>query len=327
MSVRSHAITDLGELPSLPDSVSDSALATLSRHGRTFRLAGNLLPRGLLNDAAVLYAFCRHVDDLADEAVDPNHARVALVHLRRAVLGDQATYPAAGGFLALAARHRLDRALAARLIDTMIDDLGPVRIADAQALLRYAYGAAGTVGLLMCQLLGVTDPLAAPYAVDLGVAMQLTNIARDVGEDARRDRVYLPASWLPAGWLPSQLARQPEQLFSAVVRILDLAELYYESGRQGLAYLPWRSRLAVGAAAGVYREIGQRIRRTGPAYLVSSRCVVPQGTRLVVLGSSLPRSLSSRRPRPHDARLHDDLQGEYGTNAPSGPDRKLCNQR
>lgn len=328
MSVRSRSLADLSGadlsgLPpaSLPDDdpavAGIGALATLSRYGRTFRLAGNLLPRGLLNDAAVLYAFCRHVDDLADEAADPASARIALDHLRRAVLGDQATHPAASGFLSLVARHRLDPALAARLIDTMIDDLGPVRIDDRAALLRYAYGAAGTVGLMMSRLLGVVDPRAAPHALDLGVAMQLTNIARDVAEDAQRDRVYLPGDWLPQEWRPGNwhthgAALQAAQLFPTVVRVLDLAELYYESGRQGLAYLPYRSRLAVGAAAAVYREIGQRIRSKGPAYLTSPRCVVSQTRRLLVLCGSLPASLSSRHPQAHDARLHDALRGEYG---------------
>ncbi len=302
MSLRSRPQAD----PTRPTT----ALATLSRHGRSFRLAGNLLPRDLLDDAAELYSFCRHVDDLADEADDRDSARIALLSLRRSMLEGEATHPAVDGFLRLATRHGLDPMVAARLIDTMIGDLGPVRIADVAALLRYAYGAAGTVGLLMCRLLGVRDPLAAPHALDLGVAMQLTNIARDVVEDAQRDRVYLPASWLA----PSEL-RRPGPVFEAVTRVLDLAEIYYASGHQGLAYLPWRSRLAVGSAASIYREIGQRIRALGPAYLSLPRQVVPQGRRLLVLGRSLPTSLGNRRPQPHDPGLHGALRGEYGVDA------------
>ncbi len=302
MSLRSRPQAD----PTQPTT----ALATLSRHGRSFRLAGSLLPRDLLHDAAELYSFCRTVDDLADETEDRTVARSALLSLRRSMLEGEATHPALAGFLRLAARHGLDPMVAARLIDTMIGDLGPVRIPDAAALLRYAYGAAGTVGLLMCRLLGVRDPLAAPHALDLGVAMQLTNIARDVVEDARRDRVYLPASWVA----PSEL-RRPEPVFEAVTRVLDLAELYYASGHRGLAYLPWRSRLAVGSAASLYREIGQRIRALGPAYLSSPRQVVPRGRRLLVLGRSLPTSLANHRPQPHDPGLHTALRGERGVNA------------
>ncbi len=292
------------------DPTRPTALATLSRHGRSFRLAGNLLPRDLLHDAAELYSFCRTVDDIADETDDRQSARIALLSLRRAMLEGEATHPALDGFLRLAARHGLDPMVAARLIDTMIGDLGPVRIPDVAALLRYAYGAAGTVGLLMCRLLGVRDPLAAPHALDLGVAMQLTNIARDVVEDAQRDRVYLPQSWVATSEL-----RRPEPVFAAVTRVLDLAELYYASGHRGLAYLPWRSRLAVGSAASLYREIGQRIRALGPAYLSSPRQVVPRGTRLLVLGRSLPTSLANRWPHPHDPDLHSALRGERGTDA------------
>ena len=301
MSVRSRA------------AAASPALETLSRHGRTFRLAGTLLPREMLRDAAELYAFCRHVDDLADECrADPHGqdcARAALADLRRAVLAGAAA-PALAGFRRLVVRHGLDPAIAARLIDTMVGDLGPVRIADETALLRYAYGAAGTVGLLMCRLLGVTAPQASPHALDLGVAMQLTNIARDVAEDARRDRIYLPQSWL-AGAQPTQ----PQPVFAAVARVLALADLYYESGRRGLAYLPWRPRLAIGAAAAVYREIGRRILHAGPNYLLAPRCVVPQRRRLSVLTLSLPRSLLSRRPGRHHAALHDPLRGERGADA------------
>ncbi len=287
-------------------------LATLSRHGRTFRLAGTLLPRGVLEDAAELYAFCRHVDDLADTALDAGQARQALREARRAVLDGATSDPAIAGFLALASRLGLDPAIAARLIDTMIGDLGPVRIADEAALLRYAYGAAGTVGLLMCRLLGVTDRRGAPHALDLGIAMQLTNIARDVAEDARRDRVYLPASWLAGSGLT------PDSVFAAVERVLALADRYYASGERGLAYLSWRPRLAIGAAAAVYREIGRRILRAGPAYLHAPRCVVPQGRRLVLLACSLPRSFSARRSARHDVRLHASLREEYGVRDAGG---------
>ena len=294
-------------------AAASPALATLSRHGRTFRLAGTLLPREMLRDAAELYAFCRHVDDLADEySTNPlgrDGACAALAELRRAVQGS-APMPVLAGFRRLVVRHALDPAIAARLIDTMIGDLGPVRIADEAALLRYAYGAAGTVGLMMCRLLGVTAPRASPHALDLGVAMQLTNIARDVAEDAKRDRIYLPQSWL-AGAQPTQ----PQPVFTAVERVLALADLYYESGRRGLAYLPWRPRLAIGAAAAVYREIGRRILRAGPDYLLAPRCVVPQRRRLTVLAGSLPRSLLSRRPGRHCAALHELLRGERGAQA------------
>ncbi len=284
------------------------ALATLSRHGRTFRLAGTLLPRDMLEDAAELYAFCRHVDDLADTALDARQARADLLAVRRAVLGSEEDFcPAVSGFRRLSRRHGLDPAIAARLIETMIGDLGPVRIADQAALLRYAYGAAGTVGLLMCRLLGVTTPRASPHALDLGVAMQLTNIARDVTEDAARDRIYLPADWLAGADLA-----QARPVFAAVSRVLSLADRYYESGERGLAYLPWRPRLAIGAAASVYREIGRRILRDGPGYLERPRCVVPQSRRLIILTRSLPTSFACRRSGRHDGRLHEHLKGERG---------------
>ncbi|WP_419729656.1 phytoene/squalene synthase family protein [Lichenicola sp.] len=274
-------------------------LATMTRHGRTFRLAVRVLQPSLLRDVAELYAFCRTVDDLADQTTEHADARIKLLALRRAILDGEMAHPVAAGFLGVALRHQLDAAHAVHLIDTMIGDLGPVRMADAGALLRYAHGAAGTVGLLMCRMLGATDPRAAPHALDLGIAMQLTNIARDVAADAQSDRFYVPASWLPSARLGD-----PEHVYRAVIQVLDLAELYYRSGRKGLGYLPWRSRLAVGAAASVYREIGQTIRRTGPAFLNLPRCVVPQRTRLWLLAGSFPVSAISLRCARHDPYLH-----------------------
>lgn len=286
------------------------AVRVLARHGQTFRLAGRLLRRADLEAAAELYVVCRAVDDLADEAPDPVAARVALLALRSELAmgadgrsgASRSRSPLAARFAAL---HACPRATTA-FVDTMLGDLDRVRIADEAALVRYAYGAAGTVGVLMCGVLGVRDLAAAePHAVDLGIAMQLTNIARDVVEDAARDRLYLPASWLPPGFGPADVARDPSSVFAAVRRLLALADARYRSAAHGHRHLPPRARLAIRVAGRLYEEIGRQILRAGPGYLAGGRCVVARRRKLALLALEAAASLA-RRPLPvrHETAAH-----------------------
>ena len=263
------------------------SVAVLSRYGRSFRLAGRLLPGDCLRDAATLYAFCRAVDDLADETTDPIAARADLLALRGAVIAGDRSHVLAQPFISLRDSHGAGTASAVTLIDTVLRDLQPMRLADEAALMDYAYGAAGTVGEMMCAVLGVSSVQALPYAVDLGMAMQLTNIARDVIEDADNGRVYLPAAWLPDDVTPGILPSRPEAVFAAVERLLAGAERCYRSGEQGLVFLPPRVRPAIRAAARIYEEIGLRILRKGPAYLAARRVVVPMHRKMVLLVSSV----------------------------------------
>ena len=286
------------------------SIATLAHHGRSFRLAGRLLPGATLVDAAGLYAFCRTVDDLADETIDPVVAHAALRSVRKAILAGDWRHTEAARFLALQDRTGVSTPAAIRLIDTVLDDTGAVRIADEAALLKYAYGAAGTVGLLMCAVLDARNPWAEAHAIDLGIAMQLTNIARDVMEDAARDRIYLPAAWLPPGMQPADIPDAAGPVFAVVQQVLARADRSYRSAELGYRYLPRRVRPAIRAAARLYEEIGLRVLRHGPGYLKDGRCVVSMPRKLLVLAKCLGERT---RAGPHDPALHAVLCGLPGT--------------
>lgn len=290
----------------------DDAVSILARHGRSFRLAGRLLPRATLNGAAELYAFCRAVDDLADEHGDPAAARTSLLEVRAALLSGNVAHPIAARFIMLQQARGASLPAAVALVDTVLTDSGPVRVPDEAALLRYAYGVAGTVGLLMCSVLGTDDPQAAARAIDLGIAMQLTNIARDVMEDAGRDRIYLPASWLPPGMAPAELGSAPDAVFAAVRRVLARADRHYRSAELGYRYLAPRVRPAIRTAGRLYEEIGLHILYTGPDYLAAGRMVVPPGRKLLLVAGSLSSLLAGGA---HDPALHDALRGLPGTPA------------
>jgi phytoene synthase len=299
----------------------------LARRARTFRLAALLLPPDRRQEVALLYAFCRAADDAADEGSSPAAARAALATLRGDLLG--ATPGTVAGETAhLLARHGAPAGAALQLIEGVRGDLGAVRVADDAELLRYAYLVAGTVGLMMCALLGATDRRARAPAVDLGIAMQLTNICRDVLEDARRGRVYLPASRLrAAGTSPEALvaladgaaltdraaAADRGAVARVVAEVLTLAEGYYASAEAGLGYLPRRSRLVVLVASRLYRAIGRRLLQVHGGDALAGRVIVPWWSKALWLGRALGSWLAfayrRRRLPPHRAELHAPLHG------------------
>ena len=240
----------------------DSSRSVLRKYGRTFYFASQLLGSRHAERAAVLYGFCRHVDNLADEACDPQAAMAALEAVRQALISGRADDPWTTAMLSLKAATGMPLAPALALLDGVQSDLSPVRLADEASLLRYAYQVAGTVGVMMCAVLDVQDPRATPFAIDLGIAMQLTNIARDLGEDARIGRRYLPASWIgdvSAAEIAAPGPTLQHELRVATQRLLSLADRYYASGEAGLAFIPLRARLAILAAARMYRAIGGQI--------------------------------------------------------------------
>jgi len=144
-------------------------------------------------------------------------------------------------------------------------DIAGRRYRTLEDTLDYAYHVAGVVGIMMARVMGVRDEVALDRACDLGLAFQLTNIARDVMEDARIGRVYLPGEWLDAAGARVEGELPSPALYAVILRLLDAAEPYYASSFTGLAALPPRCAWAIAAAARIYRAIGTRIRAGGPA--------------------------------------------------------------
>lgn len=294
--------------------------AVLVKHARSFSLASVFLPPDAGDDAAVVYALCRLIDDTVDEAPDAAIADIEAGQLRAELLGDAPARPLVAGFLAVMARRGGDVAPAIALLDGVRDDLAPARVADDAELVRYGYRVASTVGLLMCAVIGVTDRQAWPHAIDLGVAMQLTNICRDVAEDAGMGRVYLPASRLSAvGVSQAQLidgTADPAAVSVVVRDLLEVADRYYASADAGMAYIPVRARAAILVASRVYRAIGVKLRRYGCDPL-RGRTVVPWWEKVawVAVGLGAVARLAIMRSPPHDSGLHLALAGLPGVHA------------
>ena len=292
----------------------------LQHHAKTFSLAGALLPKATLDRAAVVYAFCRLVDDTADEAPSQREAALGLERLSAELTGERPPRPVVAAYLAVCADTGIPVEAAQELMRGVIGDLGEVIVETDRELLRYGYRVAGTVGLMMCGVLGVRDTSAWANAIDLGVAMQITNICRDVHEDAERGRVYLPTQRLAAAFgesmddwpaaLTSPNAEQ-QRAVSVVVRdLLEVADQYYVSADQGMAAIPWAGRAAIVVASRVYRAIGLvlRARDHNP---FRGRAVVPNLRKgwWMVRAVSWSFVVSWWRRRDHEPRLHQPLRG------------------
>jgi phytoene synthase len=272
------------------DTVAQSR-AVLTRHSRSFRLAGRFLTDGQLDEAAVVYAFCRMVDDAADEAVDADHAAAELDAIEEMLHGAAPPDATVGAFLDICRRRSIPPHAALELVAGVRSDLGAVRIADDAALTRYSYRVAGTVGLMMCGVLGVADRAAWPAAVALGVGMQITNICRDVMEDAARGRVYLPATRLAAvGLTDDQLlsgTHDRAALAAVVSELLALAEQHYAFAERGMHHIPWRGRLGILIASRLYRAVGTRLRAAHACDPTHGRTVTTPAEKLSAILSGL----------------------------------------
>lgn len=239
------------------------------RHGsRSFHAASRLLPEHVRAPALALYAFCR----LADDAVDlqPEKASAVLrLHERldQAYAGKPRNAPADRAFTAIIEGYDMPRALPEALLEGLAWDAMEQRYQSLSDLRAYSARVASAVGAMMCVLMRVRDPNALARACDLGVAMQLTNIARDVGEDALEGRLYLPTDWMeeagfaPDAWLESP---RPTPVVAALVkRLLREADDLYQRSESGIGALPLSCRPGIFAARYIYAGIGGRLRRMG----------------------------------------------------------------
>ena len=288
----------------LPDTAFDLAAdlaacrATLRGGSRSFFAASLLLPATVVRRASAIYAFCRDADDLIDNgggqtAIDALSRRLDAIFAGRpqAIAADRA-------LAAVVAETRMSREPFDALVEGFAWDVAGRRYETIGDLHDYAARVAGSVGVLMSVAMDRTAASVLSRAADLGVAMQLTNIARDVGEDAQNGRLYLPQTWMrEAGVDPDSFLVRPEfslALAGVVQRLLDEADHFYRRADAGLARLPTTCRFGIRAASRLYEAIGTEVMRNG-CDSVSSRAVVPAARKIA--------AVTARRPLASDA-LH-----------------------
>lgn len=278
----------------------------LSTGSRTFYAASFLLPKRIREPATALYAFCRLADDVIDLG-GPGHDGIAELQdrLDRAYAGRPQNIAADRAFAATVARYDIPKAIPAALLEGFAWDAAGRQYETLGDLQAYAARVAGTVGAMMALLMNRRTPEDLARATDLGIAMQLTNIARDVGEDARAGRLYLPRRWMreadidPDAWLAEPVFN--ERVASVIDRLLKVAEDLYARAGIGISRLPADCRPGIYAARYLYAGIGHELMRQG-FDSISRRAVVPVSRKLQLLARAIAAT-PMRRPGTRAAAL------------------------
>ena len=250
----------------------------IAQGSRSFARAARLFSARERRSAIRLYAWCRHADDVIDgqtlghgqRSMERGMQASLLDTLRQkthaALAGEQVEEPPFQALQTVAQAHGLAPRYPLELLEGFAMDARAQRYDTLDELLLYCYRVAGVVGVMMAQIMGVKDVATLERAMDLGIAFQLTNIARDVMDDAQAGRLYLPRAWLRESNIPEISFAEPpfhEGLHALSRRLVKAAEPYYDSARIGLHALPYRSAWAIATALAIYRDIGSNIHRSG----------------------------------------------------------------
>lgn len=284
---------------------------------RTFHLSSRLLPSRVRDAALCLYAFCRVADDAVDHAENVETAVADLMlRLDHIYDHDPLDHAADRAFADIAVRFAIPRALPDALIEGFAWDAAGRKYDTISDLTAYAVRVAGTVGAMMAILMQARSPDAIARASDLGIAMQFTNIARDVGDDAKLGRLYLPRDWMREAELdPDEFLRNPKfsaALGTVIARLLREADFYYDRATSGIAFLPANCRRAILASRLLYAEIGREVAHRH-FDSVSTRAVVTRQRKLTLLARAFMGHISSRvgshePPAPEAAFLVDAVR-------------------
>lgn len=292
--------------------MSDAVVAlsedSIRKGSKSFAAAARIFDKPVRDDCVMLYAWCRHCDDVIDgqtlghdQQADFRQGQIERLEMLRtqtaaALGGDAKGDPIFEALQRVAQRRRIPPLHPQQLLAGFEMDVAGRRYETVADTLDYGYHVAGVVGVMMAMIMGAREAEVLDRASDLGIGFQLTNIARDVIEDARAGRVYLPAELLAEQGIsqidPEDRA-QRKYVHAAALRLLDIAEGYYDSALTGMAALPPRSAWAIGAARRVYRAIGEKLRSGGPEAW-EQRVSTSRGEKLALLVSALKDVAASR---------------------------------
>ena len=210
------------------------------------------------------YSICRYLDDVADNSKLDTSSQIKNIF-------NQIKENESSEINIFFKKNNINLSILKDLIDGLISDQQNVRVTDEKELIDYSYKVAGTVGLMMLPIINTKDAEARKHAIDLGIAMQLTNIARDVYEDAKMNRLYLPKEWLRqvsiSDLVDNKLDDQKKRLIELSIKnLIELSDKFYANGFSGMKFIPLRTRLAIFFAAKIYKGIGEKIKNGGYVY-------------------------------------------------------------
>ena len=237
---------------------------SIKSEGKSFYWASFFLPKKNRIAASRLYSICRYLDDVADNSKLDTSSQIKNIF-------NQIKENESSEINIFFKKNNINLGILKDLIDGLISDQQNVRVTDEKELIDYSYKVAGTVGLMMLPIINTKDAEARKHAIDLGIAMQLTNIARDVYEDAKMNRLYLPKEWLGqvsvSDLIDNKLDHQKKRLIELSIKnLIELSDKFYANGFSGMKFIPLRTRLAIFFAAKIYKGIGEKIKSGGYVY-------------------------------------------------------------
>ena len=239
---------------------------SLKKRAKTFYFASLFFSTEKRNDIKVLYLFCRFIDDLGDNTkLSKKVSKIKLKKIKKELLTKKTKNKIIHNFINLMSKYNIDNKIPNDLIDGVLSDLSKVNIKDYNQLFYYSYKVAGTVGLMMCDIMGVKKHSLKSNAIYLGIAMQLTNISRDIKEDLERQRIYLPKTMRTYKGNNYSLILSNNSLKKSfsndLKKLLELADKMYLNAWEGINNLPMRFRVPIGLAASLYQQIGKKIEK------------------------------------------------------------------
>ena len=269
--------------------------AIIYNNSKSFFWASRFLSRDVLKKVINIYTFCRLHDDLVDEGVG---------------IGSENEI---NELTSTIKSYGIEKKTINELISGISSDINFKRYRSNKELIRYCYKVAGVVGIMMVQTIQIKEKEASYFAIDLGIAMQLTNIARDVLEDYKKDRIYLPEDTKIHMETIRNLSRENEiKIRNTVLKILQMADEYYISSINGIRYIPFRSRFSILLALRIYQAIGVKIKKTGTKFL-DENIFISRAEKILIIFKTIIEFIIffilPLRKKRHNACLHKNLKG------------------
>jgi len=282
----------------------------MRKHGKTFYWASFFLDKSNMEAIYSIYSFCRKIDDMVDEAKTAHEAKKRLFRFMEA-WNKGKPHPVINLLSSIPKESWPNQKLVKNFLNGQISDIKFKSFKSEKALIIYCYQVAGTVGLMVCDIFDVKDKKMRYFAIDLGIAMQLVNISRDVYEDSVRNRIYLPES-LIGKYTSKEIANPTKEtaikIDLARKKIIDLANVYFASASGAIDHLPKGAGLAVKLASALYQQIGYQLIQTNYERK-EKRCYVNSYSKALITLSIITKYFLSFKSKlkPHNKKLHKFL--------------------
>ncbi len=279
----------------------------MRKHGKTFYWASFFLDKSKMQAIYSIYSFCRKVDDMVDEAKNPDIAKKRLLIFMEAWKKGK-SHHVINLLSDIPKENWPNQKLVKNFLNGQISDIKFSSFKSEKSLIIYCYQVAGTVGLMVCDIFGVKDKKMRYFAIDLGIAMQLVNISRDIYEDSLRNRVYLPESLIgkySAKEIANPNKETARKIDEARKKIIKLANIYFDSASRAIDHLPKGASLAVKLASALYQQIGYQLMNAQYVHN-EKRCYVSNFSKLLITLGIITKYLTSFKEemKAHNENLH-----------------------